>query len=161
MTQPSYARLPQAVDNRRGDTQRLMAQDLNSITRGYIWGFDVLTPQTVPDEWLHSHVVVAPFSIPANWGPVVTNGVSHYTGMDWHFQDAPSANMNWTLFHYHRADDTVTTLGHWYFRTDYGFSADTTDDKQIDFSARDVLIVQAPTVVEDELARATFTIWGK
>jgi len=161
MTQPSYSRLPQSVDSRRGDTQRLMAQDLNAITRGYIWAWELLQPQTTADEWLHLHTVAAPFSIPADWGPMVTGGQQRYSGLEWFFYDMPSAETTWVIFKHVRVDNVFEQIGTWTFGTDASFTALTTDNKQIDFSRSDTFLVQAATAVEADLGRATFTIFGK
>ncbi len=111
---------------------------------------------------MHMHVVAEDFSIPANWGPFIEGTRTRYSALNWYFQTLPSGDTTWVIWQRHRLEFAWETVGHWNFtNTSPYFTATTVDDRQLEFLEEDVFLVETEASIEPDLARATFTVWGK
>ena len=159
----SFTRNPIPVDNRIKDWPRLVAQDLNAIERGYIFAsFFTVTPGN--SEILIIHPVANAFSIPADWGVMVTNGVTHYSAVEYSIGTHPIGTCA-LLVQQLKPGGVWTTIGTWSVAPSGQLTATTvasaSGNKQIDFARGDVFRYKGPASADGTIANCGFTIVGK
>lgn len=158
MSNPSYTRRSVPVDSKRGDWPRLVADDLNSIVRAYIFTmFFTTTPTASEVLWIHP--VGIPFSIPADWGPMITDAVPHYAAIDYTVGTNPAASFAMDVQR-KPVGAAWATMGTWTLSTGGVLTAVTAGNAQIDFVRGDGFRVIAPSIAVATVANVAFTVRG-
>ena len=155
----SYKRKPVPVDGKTQDWPRVVAKDLNSIIRGYMFAVFFVEPATASEVlWLHPCAVN--FSIPADWGPRITDGVTEYAGVIPSVDVNPTATFAITVRRKPRGSSVYATIGTWSISTAGLLTATTLDNAQVDIVRGDVLKWVAPASADATAAEMAFTVIG-